>query len=558
MRGTAARAVLGGALGMLACCVISGQALAARGGGGGGGGKTCRASTEVCDGKDNDCDLLVDENGVCSTVYYCDADLDGYPALSPTGTCASYRCTPTGCGTAAGTDCNDGNVAVNPAAVENCDTDGIDDDCDGVVDECDPCANGVRDGTETGIDCGGSCAGCDIGQPCLSAEDCVSSYCAGGRCADPPTSLPADCRAIKYDNASLSNHINLVLVPSAFNGDMELFRQKAEWIASIFSSYHPFGSGIGSYNVFYVPKESGDYCHFNCSGIARLLCCDTSLARTLSSTCTTGPRQTIVVQNSDTYGGAGYTSSDVATTSTNSSAPRVAVHELGHSLFSLGDEYTSGSATASWPNCDYAGCPKWQDMLGYNGVSCTAGSCASGAYSVSETTIMKSLSYPFEEVNMRLTCCTYGRETGSFPAYCDQFRQFTASGDLNDFCLNPTGSGVAAVPAEYVEDPEEVTFTRDPTSGLWQVESARRGRPGFYPTARVRGEGKGAMRVELSFASGRGHQLRFERDEDVEFPGPSRDSLGGTVRMPRNVLTVVVDRRRHGPIDSAEAWEDGN
>jgi hypothetical protein len=157
---------------------------------------------------------------------------------------------------------------------------------------------------------------------------------------------------------------------------------------------------------------------------------------------------------------------------------------------------------------------------------------------------------------MRLTCCTYGHDTGSFPAYCDQFKQFTATGDLNDFCLNPSGSGTAAVPSEYVEDPEEVTFSRDPHSGQWQLERAQRGRPGFYPTVQVRGEGRGSIRVELTFAGGPGHQVRFARDEDVEFPGPTKDSLGGTVRMPRNVLTVVTERRQRGPIDSAEAWTD--
>jgi hypothetical protein len=247
----------------------------------------------------------------------------------------------------------------------------------------------------------------------------------------------------------VNNHVNLVLVPSAFNGNMELFRLKAEWITSVFGNYEPFDQNISRYNVFYVPKEAGDYCDFNCNGIQRLLCCNVSLAKSLSSTCTTGPRQTVVVHNSETYGGAGYRSSDVATTSIHSSAPRVAVHELGHSLFNLGDEYTTGSATpSSSGNCDYSSCAKWSDMLGYNGVSCLNNSCSGGNYFASENTIMKSLSYGFEEVNLRLSCCTYHLETGEFPPYCTQFTQFTSSGDLNEFCQNPSPSGVAAVPSD--------------------------------------------------------------------------------------------------------------
>jgi len=542
---------------------IRGEALAAPGrnnanggsGKGGGGGKKCHPTVEVCDGKDNDCNGLVDEGGVCDTVYYGDADHDGYVSAAPSGTCSTFNCVPTGDTTNPGTDCNDANALVNPGAVENCDADGIDNDCDGVIDECDPCANGVRDGTETGVDCGGSCAGCDLGEPCNSGTDCLSGYCPAGTCAQPPTTLAPDCNPIKYDNASLSNHVNLVLVPSGFNGDMELFRQKAEWIASIFGNYVPFDSSIREYNVFYVPKESGDYCYFNCQGIARLLCCDISLARSLSSTCTTGPRQTIVVENSGTYGGAGYTSSDVATTSINSSAPLVAVHELGHSLFNLGDEYSYGTATPSWPNCDYSGCAKWQDMLGYNGVSCTSGNCANGSYYASENTMMKALGYKFEEVNDRLSCCTYALETGTFPPYCDQFTQFTATGDLNEFCQNPNGASVAAVPSEYLEDPEEVTFSRNPQTGEWEVDSVTRRRPGFYPTSEARGNGTGPIRVDVSFASGEAQQLRFSSLEDVEFPG-ERDTLGGTTPMPRNVFTVLVDRKGRGPIAAVQAHDE--
>jgi len=73
-----------------------------------------------------------------------------------------------------------------------------------------------------------------------------------------------------------------------------------------------------------------------------------------------------------------------------------------------------------------------------------------------------------------------------------------------------------------------------------------------------RGEGRGPIHVALTFGNAPGRQLRFARDEDVEFPGPTRDGLGGTVRLPRNVLTVVIDRRQHGPIDSAEAWDDSH
>ncbi|MEW5847248.1 MAG: fibrinogen-like YCDxxxxGGGW domain-containing protein [Myxococcota bacterium] len=44
-----------------------------------------------------------------------------------------------------------------------------------------PCFNNVQDGTETGVDCGGTCAACPV--PCASGEDCGSGVCVQGFCA---------------------------------------------------------------------------------------------------------------------------------------------------------------------------------------------------------------------------------------------------------------------------------------------------------------------------------------------------------------------------------------
>jgi hypothetical protein len=54
-----------------------------------------------------------------------------------------------------------------------------------------PCANGVKDGVETDVDCGGSgeCARCQKDQACIVASDCLSQKCdvvAGiKKCVDP-------------------------------------------------------------------------------------------------------------------------------------------------------------------------------------------------------------------------------------------------------------------------------------------------------------------------------------------------------------------------------------
>ena len=55
------------------------------------------------------------------------------------------------------------------------------------------CTDGNRNGSETGIDCGGTCPSCADGQGCASAADCLSGACAQGKCATSPadTALPA-------------------------------------------------------------------------------------------------------------------------------------------------------------------------------------------------------------------------------------------------------------------------------------------------------------------------------------------------------------------------------
>jgi hypothetical protein len=51
------------------------------------------------------------------------------------------------------------------------------------VDGVSPCANGVRDGNETDVDCGGRCGECDVGKSCRGNGDCQTGVCFESACS---------------------------------------------------------------------------------------------------------------------------------------------------------------------------------------------------------------------------------------------------------------------------------------------------------------------------------------------------------------------------------------
>jgi hypothetical protein len=202
-------------------------------------------AAEVCDGADNDCNGTADD-GV-GTVFYADADADGYGDASSTTTACSV---PSGYTTDA-TDCDDADPTVSPGSLEVCD--GADNDCDGVPDnDGDVLGDGVACAADSCLDILGSRPGATDGAYYVDldgAGDIVEVTCemdvdGGGWLAvfnwmDPGTSTTTDAatlHAALITNTDMADPITTAETGTAIetsNIDLSLYTEVMYgWAAS--------------------------------------------------------------------------------------------------------------------------------------------------------------------------------------------------------------------------------------------------------------------------------------------------------------------------------------
>jgi len=165
------------------------------------------------------------------------------------------------------------------------------------------------------------------------------------------------------DNGPSSNRIDLVVVGDGYTvSDLPAYAVHAQsgvddlFATPPFDRYKPLfnvhrvqvlsdESGVSGDPTADVSRDTALGMRFWCGNTERALCVDTFAAASYAENAPDWD-QIFAVANSTKYGGVGYPSSDIGTYSGgNAAAPQIAIHELGHTLGNLADEYTYGGST---------------------------------------------------------------------------------------------------------------------------------------------------------------------------------------------------------------------
>ena len=239
-------------------------------------------------------------------------------------------------------------------------------------------------------------------------------------------------------NGDPSNRIDLVILGDGYTADeLVKFATDATNLQQHIFGQEPFREYERYFNVWRVDvasaesgsdhperdppvaRETAFDSTYNCADIQRLICIDYSKVQAALSDVPLVQRDYVfMIVNDDQFGGSGGT---IAVTAANQTSTEVALHELGHSMASLADEYTSSPpkcvndvepfqvnvtmetdpASIKWRAWIDAGTaiPTESSENGVPGLYLGAKYCTEGLYRPTFNSKMRSLGRPFEQIN---------------------------------------------------------------------------------------------------------------------------------------------------------------
>lgn len=227
---------------------------------------------------------------------------------------------------------------------------------------------------------------------------------------------------VPLSNPDARNRVGMVFLGDGYtSAEIAQYDKDVASIYALLKNEEPFKSYLDYFSFFSVQVVSttsgigneassrlGMY--YNCSGLDRLLCINSTRAMTEAKL---APRADLVfaMANSTKYGGAGYRTPAISTLAArNPAAVELAVHEMGHSFANLADEYEEAGTDSTCSSRPNAGIytvsemiskkTKWYRWLDVSSVGAFQGSCySSKIYRPTSNSKMRTLGRPFEEIN---------------------------------------------------------------------------------------------------------------------------------------------------------------
>src|SRR3984893_9233640 len=240
------------------------------------------------------------------------------------------------------------------------------------------------------------------------------------------------------NNGSPQNRLDIAVLGDGYTaGELQKYKNDVQSFMQGFFAQEPFKEYQYYFNVHRIDVTSSQSgadhpergvfvstaldATYNCQNIQRLICINSSKLFTIISNTALAPDQfdlALVIVNDDEYGGSG---GSVAVASTNAAAVELILHEEGHTLGLLGDEYAGGGPACntiepSWPNVTaqtQRSLIKWNHWIDSNtplpttstapgvpGLYQGAGYCDFGLYRPTYNSKMRNLLLPFEQINV--------------------------------------------------------------------------------------------------------------------------------------------------------------
>jgi hypothetical protein len=291
----------------------------------------------------------------------------------------------------------------------------------------------------------------------------VLASCVGGESdkgsSDPPQTTTSTS---SYNVETLTGRtdgkgLDLVITGDGFTeSNLDSFKVAVREFVSFMGNYDPLlEKQMKAWNIHRVDVISATSdleseidtafeAYYNCGGYARrIICLDYDKVQSEMAKAVPQFDYILVIVNSSEYGGAG---GPAATISMNAHAKAIAIHELGHTLANLGDEYTAGGLSAPAtepdnPNITINNNPatvKWRHWLGDPNVDLYEGAMytTTGVWRPTYDSFMNNIGRPLYPVNQEAWSLALYSEVGTHYSQTPESASVThTSGSALDFSV---------------------------------------------------------------------------------------------------------------------------